>query len=184
MPADGKGERKALTSAGGPFKSGIWWSPDSKWITFGDKTGRLFLVSAEGGEAKEVDREPWGGMPQPSFSQDSAWITYAKTDDDRRNNSIWVYEVATGARHRLTTGMFDDGTPVFSRNGDWIFFRSDRSFQPRYSQLDDSWIYDNASRLYAMPLRKDVKHPWLAESDAPPRPRSGTARRCPASPSA
>lgn len=165
MAADGSGEKRRLTTDAGPFKISIWWSPDSKWIAFADKTGTLRLVNAESAEVKVVDREPRAGNPVPSFSSDSAWIAYSRADDDNEHDSLWVYEIASGEKHRLTTGIFNDFSPVFSRNGDWIFFQSSRNFQPQYGDFDDSWVYLNSGTLMAMPLRRDVKDPWGAESD-------------------
>jgi len=165
VAADGSGERRQLTQEAGPFKTGITWSPDSKHIGYTDRAGTLRLVTLEGGAIAVVDREPRGGAPNPAFSADSRWIAYSRSDDGNDNSSLWAYEISSGERHRLTSGVFDDGSPVFSRNGDWIFFVSSRTFQPRYGDFDDSWIYTGSATLMAMPLRADVKYPWLPEFD-------------------
>lgn len=165
IAADGSGERRQLTHDAGPFKTGITWSPDSRHIAYSDRTGALRLVRLEDGSITLVDREPRSGAPNPAFSADSRWIAYGRTDEDNANGSLWVYEIPTQERHRLTSGMFSDGSPVFSRNGDWLFFISNRTFQPRYGDFDDTWIYTGSATLMALPLRSDVKDPWLPEFD-------------------
>jgi tricorn protease len=165
MPADGKGAKRQLTTDGGPFKSDITWSPDSKRLAYSDKTGTLWLVTLEDGARARVDRNPRSSPMRASFSHDGAWITYARGTEDRDTANIWLYEVATGTTTPVTAGMFDDSLPTFDRKGEYLVFASGRRFEPKYSGLDTTWIYDETEHLYLVPLRKDVKLPWPAESD-------------------
>ena len=173
--SDGRGETKQLTSGDGPFKYNPQWSPDSKHILFTDKTSTIWLHTIESGETKKIDKDPWGngggrggGGLTVSWSQDSRWVAYAKSMDDRNNGStaIWVYNLESGEARQLTSGFFADGAPTFDRKGDWLFFASTRQFSgPQYSDLDTSWIYNGSQVLVAVPLRADVKNPWLPKSD-------------------
>ncbi|NBU41949.1 MAG: hypothetical protein EBS51_14355, partial [Planctomycetia bacterium] len=165
MPADGKGAKRQLTSDGGPFKTDVTWSPDSKRVAYSDKTGVLWLVNLEDGTRAKVDRNPNASPLRPSFSHDGAWITYARPEDDRTTAATWLYEVATGNRTQVTAGMFNDSLPTFDRKGEYLVLASERRFEPKYSGLDSTWIYDDTEHLYLVPLRKDVKLPWPAESD-------------------
>ena len=60
---------------------------------------------------------------------------------------------------------FDDDEPVFEPDGKYLFYRSSREFIPLYSDLDDTWIYPNTTRLVAAPLRKDVPSPLAPRND-------------------
>ncbi len=167
--SDGRGETKQLTSDNGPFKSSAQWSPDSKHIAFADKTSTLWLHTIESGETKKIDHDPWGnGGSGVSWSHDSKWFAYVRSHDDSNNGStaIWVYNMETGEPRQLTSGYFADGSPTFDRKGDWFFFASSRSIgNPQYSDLDTTWIYSGSQVLVAVPLREDVKSPWLPKSD-------------------
>ena len=165
MPANGKGEKRALTTDGGPFKEGITWSPDSKKLTYGDKTGSLWLVTLADASRVLVDRDPRAKTPNPSFSHDGAWITYTRRTLDRDTPQIYIYEVATGTSTAVTSGMFSDSTPTFDSKGEFLVFASERTFSPTYSALDSTWIYSDTQQPFLVPLRKDVKMPWAAESD-------------------
>ena len=44
-------------------------------------------------------------------------------------------------------------------------FLSDREFQPQISQIEFNYATNRTSYIYAMALRKDVKHPFPPESD-------------------
>ena len=166
-PADGKGEAKTLTKGEGSWKANPCWSPDSKWIAYSDQTGTYFLESAEGGDPIVVDKDPYAGdlLGPVSWSHDSRWFAWARRDEDASQSSIWLYEVEAKAKHRVTSGMFADGSPVFDRKGDWLYFASSRSFQPMYGELDLSFVYAGTQVLLAVPLRADVKSPLLPKSD-------------------
>jgi tricorn protease len=163
--SDGKGEARQLTSDGKVFRLDPTWSPDSKHITFTDKTGALYLHTIESEETKPIDVNPWGLPGRQSWSSDSAWIAYTKAGDSRVS-SIWLYEVESGAKHQLTSGMFNDTWPTFDRKGDYLFFASNRDFtSPRYEDIGTTFIYADTDVLLAVPLRDEVGSPWAPKSD-------------------
>lgn len=164
---DGKSEPRKLTSDGNCYRYSPVWSPDSKWLTFSDKTGALFLVNAENGEKKQIDRDPTAGPVVPNWSHNSQWLVYGLASADRSPSShIVVQEVATGARHQLTSGFFNDRSPVFDRKGEYIHFISPRAFNaPRYEDVGSTFIYAGTEVLMALPLRADVKRHFAPESD-------------------
>lgn len=165
--SDGTGETKQLTKDGKCFRFNPIWSPDSKWLYFCDKTGAMFLHSFETNETKQFDRDPTASQLGVDWSHNSEWITYSR-DEDQRNpkSAIWVYNVLNGTKRKLTSGFFSDGTPVFDRKGDYIYFSSSRAFNaPKYEDVGTTFIYSGTEILMAMPLRSDVKSPLLAKSD-------------------
>jgi len=166
IAADGKGEPRKITADGTCFRTGITWSPDSKKMVIGDKTGAIFLLDVESGKVTPIDKNPWEiSMGPVSWSSDSRWITYARGPDDNRTSAVFIYDTTTGERKQVTSGMFDDSNPTFDRKGDWLIFTSNRSFNAQYSALDTTWIYNDAGVLVAVPLHADLKAAWLATSD-------------------
>lgn len=159
-------EPRKLTSLGAGFRYNPHWSPDSKHIVFTDKGGGLFLTSVESGETKEIDRDPWAASVWKSFSHDSTWLAYERSDADSQNNCVWLYNMVTGEKHKVTSEMTSCSTPTFDAKGDWLFMRSTRTFaSPIYSDLDTTFIYSGTEVLLAVPLRADVKNPWAVKSD-------------------
>lgn len=163
--SDGKGETKQLTRNGNAFRYSPIWSPDSKHLTFTDKTGTLYLYSFDNGQVKVIDREPWSGYPDVSWSHDSKWIAYDKNNEKTRIACIWFYNVETGEKRQVTGGMFNDYLPTFDRKGDYLYYISSRSFSPTYEDIGTTWIYMGTQVLIAMPLRKDIKNPYLPKVD-------------------
>jgi tricorn protease len=163
--SDGKGETRQLTKDGKTFRSDPAWSPDGKHLLFRDNTGALFLHTLEGGATKPVDRDPLGGNLDAVWSPDSGWLAYSRSDARSRNRCLWLYNVASGEKRQVTSGMFSDSRPAFDRKGDFLYFVSNRSFQPTYEDFGTTWVYNNSATLLALPLRKDVKLPLAPKSD-------------------
>ncbi|MCK6475838.1 MAG: PDZ domain-containing protein [Phycisphaerales bacterium] len=161
-----KREPRKLTNLGPGFRSNPTWSPDSKHIAFTDNAGNLHLINVESGELKTVDTDPWGDEPQISWSHDSNWIAYPRSEGESPSHGIWVYNVKTGEKKQVVSAMFNNSSPAFDRAGDFLYFVSNRTVNsPVYSDVDTTFVYTNTANIYMAPLRADVKYPWLPKSD-------------------
>ena len=164
-PSDGSGEGEQLTSDGGPFKMSIAWLPNSEAILYTIKTGDAVLLDLESGEETTVFTDVWNFGFDPAFSHDSKWITWAAGDEASPRGRVYLYDIDAGDLHIVTDSMFDDQSPTFGRDGEWLYFTSFRTFRPSYSDVDSTWIYDDGGVMMAVPLRDDVEYPWIAKSD-------------------
>lgn len=168
--SDGLGEKRQLTKDSETFYFGLNWSPDSSTIAFTDKAGNLRTIDVESGEVDLIDTDGWGSAPLPSWSSDSRWMTYAKRDTSgSENTSIHIHDTESGETHRVTSGFYNDSAPTFDREGEFLYYASNREFSPVYddmfSGLESPFVYVETEALIALPLRKDVKSPYLPKSD-------------------
>lgn len=164
--SDGRGETRQLTKGNETYWMGLAWSPDSKTILLTDKASNMILVNAESGEMTTFDRDPWANPVSASWSSDSRWIAYGKTEENSLNSAIWLYDTETGEKHRVTSGFFSDANPVFSPKNDYLFYQSNRNFtEPTYEDVGSTFVYNKTGRLIAVPLNTDVENPRLIESD-------------------
>jgi tricorn protease len=163
-PGDGTGEEKQITKGGSAFRYSPVWSPDSKKIAFSDKTGRLFVLEVASGRIRSLDKDEWFELRSYSWSPDSRWLTYARRGANRHGH-IMICDVNDGTTHQITSGFYDDSKPVFDAEGKYLFFCSNRAFEPMYGDMDSTWIYPNSTRLYAVTLRKDLESPLAPRSD-------------------
>ena len=106
-----------------------------------------------------------GDVSGSQWSPDSRWLTYARPTGDA-NNAIFLYDTKNAKLHQATTGYLNDAQPTFDPEGKYLFYASDREFDPVYGSFDNSWTYPNPTKLVAVPLRKDVKSPLAARNDA------------------
>lgn len=163
--SDGNGETTRLTDEGDGYMFAPTWSPDSKHIAYHDKAGNIWLCTVESKQARRVDTDPGVSIGRLSWSHDSAWLAYTKSGDNFVS-SVWMYDVATDARHQVTAGMFNDSWPTFDRKGDYLYLVSSREFSdPQYEDVGTTFIYGKTERLLMVPLRKDLKSPFIAKSD-------------------
>jgi tricorn protease-like protein len=165
--SDGRGETRQLTKDGNCYRFPGNWSPDSKLLTFSDKTGALFLHDVEAKTTKKIDTDPFAEQIDVSWSHDSKWVCYSRATDARvPTNCVWVYNVADGTQRRLTSAFFNDSNPVFDKLGEYIYFSSNRAFnRPAYEDVGTTFIYAGTEVLLAMPLRTDIENPMAPESD-------------------
>ncbi len=167
---DGRGEPIQLTSGGDTYKYEALWSPDSKRLAWTDKLNRLQCVDVESRLVTLVARSEAWEIRQFTWAPDSHWLAYTKPEP-RRFPNIYLYSVETGHSVAATDGWFDVGQPEFSADGKYLFFTSERSFNPTFGTTEWNHIYTDAERLYLVTLAADTPSPLAPKSDEV-KPRS------------
>lgn len=156
-----------ITNRKSGFGYDLMWSPDSKKIVFVDEKNDIHLLDIATKVLKKIDNHLYnighGGRFSGAYkwSHDSKWITYSKTIENQ-NNAIFAYSLTESKVHQVTSGFYSDYDPVFSTDGKYLFYFTDRTFNASYSGLGDgTWIYPNNTQLAALSLTNDV--PYLLE---------------------
>lgn len=165
----GSGEEQQLTSTGEKFKYSLYWSPDSNKLVFVDNAMNIRMYNIETEDFTEIDKGLWmyeGGLQNFSadWSADSKWITYSR-GLDHQQNAVFLFNTETGERHQVTSGYYHDRDPAFDPDGKYLYLLTSRTFQPMYSNFDNSWIYANSTTVAAVPLREDVPSPLAPRND-------------------
>ena len=169
-PADDSGPERKVTSLGPGFRYQPRWSPDNKKLAFIDQAMKIHVYDIAANRVVDVDQSPiWiahGGLEafRVKWSPDSRWLTYAR-QTSTLNNAIFLYDTKAAKLQQATTGYLNDTQPVFDPEGKYLFYASDRAFDPIYGTFDNSWTYANPTELVAVPLRNDVKSPLAARND-------------------
>src|SRR5260221_11034292 len=81
------------------------------------------------------------------------------------NRAVYVWSTADNALHRVTDPSFNSFNPVWDPQGSYHYFISNREFAPQISNVEFNYATNRDAYIYAMALRKDVKHPFPPESD-------------------
>ncbi len=143
---------KQLTKGSKGWKYSAAWSPNSKMLVFFDRSMRLQLLNVETGKLTVIDTPTSDEIRSYHFSPDSRWVAYTKNSANGQS-AIWVYNVDEGKKTQLTNDTFDDSNPVFSNCGNYIFFLSNRDFNLEFSSFEFNYLYNNATRIFALPLQ-------------------------------
>ena len=163
LPANGVGKPEQLTSDGKVFRFGALASPDGKWMAYGDKDWRLWVFNFEEKKARQIDASQVEPFSDLAWSPDSQWLAYVRVADNTYPQ-VWLYSLKTGNATALTTDRVNSFSPVWSPDGKWIYFLSERHLE---SAVASPWglrepepYFDSPVGLYHVSLVKDQRSPF------------------------
>jgi tricorn protease len=164
QPQNGEGPDRQITKGSDTYKYQLYWSPDSKKLLWADKKLRLQYVDIESKNTTLVAQATAWEFSDYCWSPDSKWIAYAKPEE-LKEPTLQLYTVESGTTTELTDGWFASYEPAFSSDGKYLFFISNRTFNPTYGRLEWNHIYNDLARIYLITLAKDTKSPFEPKSD-------------------
>lgn len=164
MPQDGSAAPTQLTTGGSAMRYRPVWSPDSKKIAFSDKDGKIYAVTVADKSIVEVADEKRGQVSDYVWSPDSGHLAYSLTSDNTMR-AIWIWSAADNQARRVTGELFNEYTPAWDPDGNYLYYLSDREFAPQLSTVEWNFALARETSVYALALRKDVKHPFPPEED-------------------
>ena len=171
--AHGKEKHRILTQREKGWLFDPVWSPDGKKLAYADLTQALFVVDVESGEVTQVDASKVWEITEYAFSPDSRWLAYTKLEPNRYH-AIYLFSVADGGTHAVTTGFADDSNPTWDPQGKYLYFLSNRSINPLMDTFDIQHITTRATKPCILILAKDGKSPLFPEEllDQPKKAKS------------
>jgi tricorn protease len=161
---DGSEKAVQITRNADTYKYQIVWSPDSKKITWSDKMNRIQFVNIDTKEITLIDQSKDGEFNEYSWSPDSKWVAYSKPDK-MSETKIYLYELSSNKKTAVTDGWYDCGNPNFSSDGKYLFFTSNRDFNPTYSWTEWNHSYSDMTKVYFLTLSKETKSPFEPIND-------------------
>jgi tricorn protease len=164
MPQDGSGESQQITTGADTYKYQIFWSPDSKKIMWSDKRLRLNYVDIESKETVQVGEGDIWEIRSYVWSPDSKWIAYARPEA-KSMTKIYLYSLEKNETYEVTDGWYSSYSPAFDSKGRYLYFVSDRDFNPIYSRTEWNHAYLSMARIYLVTLAEDVESPFKPKSD-------------------
>jgi tricorn protease len=166
-PADGKTAAQPVTSGADTYKYELSWSPDSKKVLWSDKKLRLQFVEVATKKVTLVKQAKEWELRSFNWSPDSKWIAYANQEGEAMDK-VSLYSLENGQSTDVTDGWYSSGSPVFSGNGKYLFFVSDRDFNPIYSATEWNHAYRDMGRIYFVTLAKDTPNPFRPKFEDEP----------------
>jgi len=167
--ADNESPPKKLTNYGPGYRYRPYWSPDSKKLAFIDKSMRIRIFDITTNQTTEVDkalRFTHGALENFSvtWTPDSRWMAYNR-DLENYHRAIFIYDYNNKKLTQATSGFYNVYSPVFDTEGKYLYVISRQALSPSYSNIDNSFIYANADKIAAIPLKKTTPSLLLPKND-------------------
>ncbi len=112
-----------------------------------------------------------GDFSDLSWSPDSQWLAYSETADNQFQQ-IKILNANSGAIETLTSDRFNSGTPVWSSDGKWLYFLSDRNLN---TTIMSPWgprqpepHFDRTVKIYELALTPGLRSPFLPADELHP----------------
>lgn len=128
MRIDGKSKTRL---ASGKTLDTPAWSPDGRRLAYAGVSGQIWTMNANGSGKHALTKTASGtGVDwAPSWSPDGRRLAYESnvgTGPRDRTNEIWVIGADGSNPVRLTRNKLNDNRPVWSPDGAWLLFSSER----------------------------------------------------------
>jgi tricorn protease len=163
FPADGSIGGKQLTHNGQTFRWNIYPSPDGKWLAHDDKNGDLWLLNLESLENIKLISRNNGLSPiaSLSWSHDSKLIAITRQALGSERSQIMLLDILTKQSALLSSEKYASYSPTFSRDGNWLYFLSDRDFNPYpgapWGDRNMGASFDRRTQIFAIALNQQAK---------------------------
>jgi tricorn protease len=161
---DGSGKPEELTHGFHAMLYQPSWAPDGKRIAFGDKDGKLYVLTLDDKKVTQIAQNPRGSIPQYPWSEDGGHLAYTM-DNSAGFTSVYIWSVADGQSHRVSDELYDCDHPAWDPEGNYLYFISTREYAPQLSQIEFNFATNRGRSLLVLTLRKDGKNPYPPESD-------------------
>ncbi|NBB24212.1 peptidase S41 [Porphyrobacter sp. SLTP] len=174
MAADGTGAPVAITKG---YDAHIWSfavAPDGKTLVVWDKLARLQKVDVATGRVTLLAKNATGDdapFRDLAFSPDGKMIAYAETSSANGGNTsdLYIQNLATGERVKATSGKYNDYAPAFAHDGAWLYFLSDRNFEPTpgspWGDRNMGVAFPDRGEIYALQLDPKAKFRFREDNE-------------------
>jgi len=163
---DGSSAPEQITSGGKAFRYNPRWSPDGKRIAFSDKDGKLWIVTLAGKKLQEVAHSTEGTIFDYDWSPGSSYLAFSMNKPDGSGfSALHIWSVDENKLRQVTSGLFNEDSPVWDPKGDYLYYRATHEFHPLISQNEFDFATNRMEGFFVLALRKDVKNPFPLQSD-------------------
>jgi tricorn protease len=146
-------------------------SPDGKWLAHRDKDQQLWIYDVAGRQDKRIAQSRFGDFDNLSWSPDSRWLAFTQTAANQFLQ-ISVFSTAEGSIQSITSDRYNSISPVWSTDGKWLYFLSDRSLK---TTVESPWgarqpepHFDRPVKIYELALLPGLRSPFLPADELHP----------------
>ena len=153
-----------VTSFKNGYPSNVIWSDDSKYIFLEDEKNDIFRYDLASGKTASVFKSEGAGFRDYDISPDASWLAVADAREND-NSSIVLVDLKSLKVTRLTDRWHTASQPLFSKDGKYLYFTSNRTFSPQYSQVEWNYSGSFGQSTFIVPLTASAENPVKTVSD-------------------
>ena len=161
---DGSTPPEQITTGGKAMRYAPSWSADGKRLAFSDKDGKLYVLTLADKKIAEIANTASGQILDYSWSPRGNYIAFSMNNPNGFP-SVHIWDGNANRLNKVTDELFASFSPAWEPQGNYLYFFSNREFAPQISNLEFNFATNRATGIFALALRKDVKHPFPPESD-------------------
>jgi tricorn protease len=161
---DGSSAPEQISTGGSAQRYAPVWSPDGKKLVFGDKDGKVYVLTIANKQLQMIQDAPNGQILDYDWSPKGNYICYSMAERNGMS-SVYIWSSADNKNYRVTPNMFASNSPAWDPNGNYLYFLSSREFAPQISNSEFNYATNRMDQVYALALRADTKNPFPYESD-------------------
>ncbi|MGC9336651.1 MAG: S41 family peptidase [Candidatus Cloacimonadia bacterium] len=134
-------------------------SPKDDKVAFSNNRLELFLVDCKSGEVNKIDQSEYGQISDITWSPDGKWIAY-RFWKSAELSCIKLGNIADKKTYEVTKPVLRDWAPAFDPDGKYLYFLSQRRFDPVYDTMQFELSFPKGIRPYLITLDKKLKNPF------------------------
>jgi tricorn protease len=146
-------------------------SPDGRWLAHHDKDQQLWLYDIKSKTDKRIAQSMTGDYSDLSWSGDSRWLAYAEAANNMFAQ-IKILNIESGDVQTITSDRYNSVNPVWSSDGKWLYFLSDRNLK---TTVGSPWgprqpepHFDHSVKVYELALTAGLRSPFLPVDELHP----------------
>jgi len=146
-------------------------SPDGRWLAHHDKDQQLWLYDVKSKTDKRIAQSMTGDYSDLSWSGDSRWLAYAEAANNMFAQ-IKILNIESGDVQTITSDRYNSVNPVWSSDGKWLYFLSDRNLKTTttspWGPRQPAPHFDRTVKVYELALTAGLRSPFLPVDELHP----------------
>ena len=161
---DGRRAPRQLTDGHQGRFYDLVWSPKGDRLAVRDQGLRLYIVSTETGEMRQIADDPAVFGLTYEWSPHGGHLAFSMGHANGQR-SLFIWSAAEDKVRQITDEIFSEISPSWGPEGDYLFYLSPREWSPQVGSFEFDYVLDRETYVYALALREDVVHPFPQRSD-------------------